>query len=146
MKKSHTVLSLLLLTAAVAGYFAFRSPDKLDRLKATAEVSGDANGMFKLVGEIAAAARSGDARKRLAPFMLVNDRTEVERITEPLCSGPELGELKFLGCTKLEKSSRENLGVHVYSVGRKRSYAFYFLKDAGGEYKLSDIGLSKRKP
>ena len=52
----------------------------------------------------------------------------------------------MLGCTRLVASHRENIAVHVYSANRRKSYAFYFLKDRNGACKFSDLGFSTRRP
>ena len=101
MKKGTLILLAALAAAAIASYVLFKPSDQLEELKKTTEATEGQEELFRLVRENAAAARKPDAAKRLAPFMLIRDRAELERITEPLTSGPDLGELKFLGCTKL---------------------------------------------
>jgi len=147
MAKVKIGLALAFLAVIAVALCFFRSKDDLEPLKETAEVSEDSEALYALVRQIAAAAEDKNAAKKLAPFMLVRDVTELERITEPLTTAPGLGELRFLGCTRHARSSaRENTAVHVYSVPRKQSYAFYFRKDAKGSYKLGEIGLSTKKP
>lgn len=147
MAKAKIGLALAILAVIAVALCFFQNGNDLKPLKETAEVTEDREMLYALVREIAAAAAEKNAARKLAPFMLVRDVTELERITGPLTAAPGPGELRFLGCTRLANSSaRENTAVHVYSTTRKQSYAFYFRKDAKGAYKLSEIGLSTRKP
>ena len=140
------VLLLALLAAIALAIFVFWPKDDLAHLKQTAEVTTGTEAAVDTVRRIVAAAGAKDPRRALAEFMYVRDATEQERITAPLTEAPPLGELKFLGCDKLVVSHSDYLTVHAYSAARDRSYAFGFIRDPKGVYKLSGLGFSKRRP
>ena len=150
MKRYLTPRSVALLAALGAvialACWILRPHDDLAHLKRTIEVTDGTEDAVAAVRRIIHTAESPDARRKLAKYMYVRDSTEQERITAPLLERPELGEVVILGCSKLAVSHSDNLVVHVYSANRKRSYAFCFIRDKNGVRKLSDIGLSRRKP
>ena len=144
-KKTTALLIALLVTVALA-LWVFWPQDDLSHLKRTVDVTEGVDAVIKTVRSVVSAAKSDNPRKALMPFMYIRDMTELERVTVPLLEKPELGELKFLGCTKLAVSHSDNITVHAFSSARNRSYAFYFIKDKQGVYKLSYLGFSDRRP
>lgn len=150
MKKFFTAQRIVLFVALLAvialAIWVFWEQDDLSHLKKTAEVTEGTEEVIKTVRAIVSAADSRDSGRELMPFMLVKDPTERDRISAPLLEDPPLGELKILGCSRLVVSHTDNIAVHVYSTNRRRSYAFYFIKDKQGVYKFSDFGISKRSP
>ena len=150
MKNHFTPRSAALIAALAAvialACWVLRPYDDLSHLKRTVEVTDGTEDAVAAVRGIIRAAGSPDARRELAKYMYVADRTEQERITAPLLERPELGEVRILGCSRLAVSHADNLAVHVYSANRKRSYAFCFIRGKDGVRKLSDIGFSRRKP
>ena len=139
------LLVVLLLVIALAVWI-FWPKDELAHLKRTEEVTEGTEEAVKTVHALLAAAKAEKPRKAFAPLMYVKDGTELDRITAPLLEKPAMDKLKFLGCSRLAVSHHDNLAVHVYSATRKKSYAFYFIRNKQGVWKFSDLGLSKRRP
>jgi len=146
LQKRHIALLLALLLVIALAIWVFRPTDDLRHLKRTEEVTEGTEEAVQTVRDLLAAARAEKPRKAFAPLMYVRDGTELDRLTAPLLEKPEMGELEFLGCSKLAVSHRDNLAVHAYSANRQKSYAFYLVKDKQGVWKFADLGLSKRRP
>lgn len=146
MKKSFIILFVALGIVILLAVVVFWPQDDLKDLKKTEEIPGETDAAMKIVNDFVAAVEKNDAKK-VASFMYIRDRTEMDRITEPLKQSPSIGELQSLGCSRLVKSShKDNLTVHVYSKTRKMSYAFVLMKNEQGDYKIAGLGSSSRRP
>lgn len=144
--KIRFALALVLLAVIALALWLFPAKDELRHLKKTEEVTQGTAEAVQTVRDLLSAAKAEKPRKAFAPLMYVRDGTELDRLTAPLLEKPEMGELEFLGCSKLAVSHRDNIAVHAYSANRKKSYAFYLVKDKQGVWKFADLGISDRRP
>ncbi len=142
----YTVYSVIIALLALVAVWIWYEPAYLKELKKFESVKDGLDEPKAVMKEIIVGLEKKD-RKKLFEQMFVKDGTEFQKVFGTLIDDPDVLPLELKAAGKMVHSHRkDNISFYYHSPKKMQNYQFVLLKNARGEYKVSEIGSWKNLP